>query len=180
MRFWIPALALLVLTAAPLSAEIPKRKVMSYFSPNGGGAAATAEAIDSAQKTVDVAMYSITTNNSSQIFSALARATARGVKVRMIFNQARTGASNKKKSLQLEAIGVDVLYVTRTMHEKFAIIDGKLLTNGSANWSTSADDKHSENTQVIPSPKSLITAFRAEFDRLVSLSKDFDPTEYRS
>lgn len=156
-----------------------RREIENYFSPNGGKADAVVRELDKATKTADIAMYSVSTGSTAPIFQAMKRAVDRGVKVRMIFNHARRGAYNKSKSLAMEKIGVDVRYVSKTMHEKFAIIDRKVLLTGSANWSTSADTKHSENMQVIASPRYVVTAFKREYALLISKSKDFDPQEFQ-
>lgn len=159
----------------------PRRpRVQSHFSPNGGVADAVVAEIDAARRSLNVAMYSVSTGSTAPIMGALERATTqRGVVVRMIFNKARTGARNKQKSLALEAIGVDVRYVGPTMHEKFAIVDNRVLLNGSANWSNSADRQHSENLQVIRSPRSLVRDFSREFRTLLDRSRDFDPADYQ-
>ena len=155
------------------------KDIENYFSPNGGKADAVVRELDKAQKTVDIAMYSVSTGSTAPIFLAMKRAVERGVKVRMVFNHARRGSRNKAKSLAMEKIGVDVRYTSKTMHEKFAIIDGKILLTGSANWSTSADTKHSENMQLIVFPRYVVRAFRKEYDLLISKSKDFDPQEFQ-
>ncbi|MBI5366488.1 MAG: hypothetical protein HZA54_05595, partial [Planctomycetes bacterium] len=145
---------------------------------NGGVAEAIVRELDRAARTADIAMYSISVGDASPIFSALKRTAARGVKLRLVLNQANTGARNKQKSLALERAGIDVRYVTRTMHQKFAVIDGRILLNGSANWTESAAGAHSENLQVITKPASLIAAFAGEFATLLARSKDFDPGVY--
>ena len=171
---------LILLALASLGhAEDQPRKIESSFSPNGGVSSTIVAALDEAQRELDIAMYSVSTGSRAPIFQALKRATERGVKVSMIFNKARTGARNKQKSLALEGIGVDVRYVTKTMHEKFAIVDRALLLTGSANWSTSADLKHSENMQRIRAPKYVITAFRREFRLLKAKSRDFAPEDFQ-
>jgi phosphatidylserine/phosphatidylglycerophosphate/cardiolipin synthase-like enzyme len=181
----LAALLGLAALAAPAARGAPDEEppwpesASAYFSPNGGGAAATAASLRSATRTVDIAMYSVSTGNGAPIFCALRDVGARGtVRLRMLFNKAKTGTTNKQKSLALEAIGVDVRYVTRTLHEKFAIIDGAVLLNGSANWSTSADTKYSENTQRLTGPPQLIRDFEGEFQRLHAISRDFDPEDY--
>lgn len=178
--------ALACLTVATLGLGLPTvlraqdrpRRTETVFSPNGGSASTTAAMIDTAERELDIAMYSMSTSSSSPIFAALERAAARGVKIRMILNKVYSGARNKQKGIALEKIGVDVLYVRKTMHEKFAVIDRRLLLNGSANWSTSADKSHSENMQVIPSPRSLVRAFRREYRTLLAESYDFTLEEF--
>jgi phosphatidylserine/phosphatidylglycerophosphate/cardiolipin synthase-like enzyme len=209
------------LAQSPADALGDRKDVEIYFSPNGGMAAAVAREILAARKSIDVAMYSISTTSrlveepeppnteglseeesakaqkeyeaalekykayraavergEVTIFDALAEAAARGVAIRMILNKARTGVRNKQKSLDLERIGVDILYTGKTMHEKFAVIDKKILINGSANWSNSADTRYSENTMIFRKHPQLRRAFQAEFELLLGKCKDFRPEDF--
>ena len=159
-------LLLLALLTSPAQAQYYPRP---YFSPDGGGADATADLIDGATQTIDVGMYSVSTGGP--IWDALKRATARGVRVRMILN----GARGSSKATALENIGVHVFDVTRTLHEKFALIDAGIwyrrkLVNGSANWSTGAETRYSENTVVFGNHFHLFYAFQQEFNDLLSVA----------
>jgi phosphatidylserine/phosphatidylglycerophosphate/cardiolipin synthase-like enzyme len=161
------AIALTAVAAPHARAQDAPR---AYFSPNGGGAEAVAAMVDAATSTVDVAMYSITTNASNPIWPALQRAVARNVRVRVLLDQA-TG-SNKSKADALGAIGVHVFGVgSTTLHEKYAIVDaGKptaRLSNGSANWSLGAMTRYSENTVLWGRNDALISSFQTDFDRLL-------------
>lgn len=160
------AIALTAVAAPHARAQAPA----VYFSPNGGGAEAVAAMVDGATSTVDVAMYSITTNASNPIWPALQRAVARNVRVRILLDQATS--SNKSKADALAAIGVHVFGVgSTTLHEKYAIVDaGKStarLSNGSANWSLGAMTRYSENTVLWGRNPALIAAFQKDFDRLL-------------
>lgn len=162
------ALVGLLLGASPASAQ---RTPKSYFSPHGGGADATADVIDGARSTIDIGMYSIST--SGTIFEALERAVSRGVTVRMVLHNATS--SNQAKARALEDIGVHVFRVSRTMHEKFAVVDARMwwrrkLVNGSANWSSSAEAKYSENTVVYHRHYGVFYAFQNEFNDLLAAS----------
>lgn len=171
------ALAVLALLAAGGRAEAQSTRPEPYFSPNGGGAEATAALIDAAQQTIDVAMYSVSSGPSNPIWGALERAVQRGVRVRFILNEA-TGA-NKSKATALERIGVHVYGVSRTLHEKFAIVDAttsrRRLVNGSANWSLGAMTKYSENTTVFGRHVHLVHAFQQEFNRLMAIARPLSP-----
>lgn len=170
------ALAALALTVVAGRAEA-QTKPKPYFSPNGGGAEATATLIDNATSTIDVAMYSVSSGPSNPIWGAMQRAVARGVRVRFILDQA-TG-SNRSKADALAGIGVHVYGVRKTLHEKFAIFDAattrRKLVNGSANWSLGAMTKYSENTTVFGSHIHLVHAFQQEFNRLLALSRPISP-----
>ena len=54
------------------------------------------------------------------------------------------------------------------MHNKFALIDRRVLLNGSFNWTRSAVLNNRENVVISTSP-ALIGAFQAEFDKLWGL-----------
>lgn len=172
----VGALAALVLFAAAGRADAQTRP-QPYFSPDGGGAEATAELIDAAQQTIDVAMYSVSSGPSNPIWGALERAVQRGVRVRFLLDQA-TG-SNKSKATALTNIGVHVYGVTRTLHEKFAIFDARTtrrrLVNGSANWSLGAMTRYSENTTVFGAHVHLVHAFQQEFNRLMAVARPISP-----
>lgn len=148
-----------------------------FFSPNGGGADATAKVIDRAEDTLDVAMYSIST--SGPIWEALENAVQRGVRVRVILNKATS--SNKHKASSLAGIGVHVYGTSRTLHEKFGLVDAgskwwkRKLINGSANWSRGAETKYSENTVVYGMHSHLFYAFQMEFNKLMAVARPASP-----
>lgn len=52
------------------------------------------------------------------------------------------------------------------MHNKFCIIDRKVLINGSYNWTYFAEEKNRENILVIQNEPKIISEFRDEFYRL--------------
>ena len=51
------------------------------------------------------------------------------------------------------------------MHHKFALFDGRLLLNGSFNWTRSASTSNEENLLVIDHPQ-LVSSYAREFDEL--------------
>ena len=60
------------------------------------------------------------------------------------------------------------------MHNKFCIIDQKILINGSYNWTYFAEEKNRENILVIKNENEVISSFSDEFKRLVSLAIQLD------
>ena len=111
------------------------------------------------------------------IFDALAEAVDRGVQVRMVFHQGHRGEWKTFQSDQLKAIGVDLRYTTRTMHEKFGIFDEKVLITGSANWSTSAAMIYNESTLLFRGHPELISAFQEEFEIIWKRSHPYPPAQ---
>ena len=138
--------------------------------------------IDAAENTVDVAMYSFSAYN---IRDALERAVNRGVKVRFIFEKANDDRKDPEGtwSARLEEMGIDVRYINKIMHHKFAIIDGPqdsldaastgLLVTGSGNWSNSAGTRYDENTVVVQGSSELMLRFQMEFNHIWANSRDF-------
>jgi phosphatidylserine/phosphatidylglycerophosphate/cardiolipin synthase-like enzyme len=158
------------------------------FSPQPAEAshnARIAQLIDQAEHTVDVAMYSF---SDAGISAALERAVDRGIKVRFIFETANqekslTGSAlANSKSGRLEAAGVNVRFVNKIMHHKFAIIDGPrddigradtaILATGSGNWSFSGGSQFDENTLFFTGHAELSMKFQREFDLMWNHSRD--------
>lgn len=55
------------------------------------------------------------------------------------------------------------------MHNKFCIIDNKVLINGSYNWTYYSESKNRENILIIKEEAEVIKAFEKEFSQLVKL-----------
>jgi phosphatidylserine/phosphatidylglycerophosphate/cardiolipin synthase-like enzyme len=160
-------------------------EVEVIFSPQLYGnshLARVAKLIDAAERSIDIAMYSF---SDSGIRDALQRAVQRGVSVRFLFD---TASEDRKDpagtaSAKLEDIGIDVRYVNKIMHHKFALIDGPredldhaytaTLVTGSGNWSHSAGTKYDENTAVVRFHGELALRFQKEFNGLWDNSRDF-------
>lgn len=140
------------------------------------------EAIDQAAVSIDIAMYSF---RDAAIQDALARAVARGVAVRMVFETASADRTDPEgtTSARLEAIGVNVRWINKVMHHKFVIIDGPqssvdqartaTLITGSANWSSSAATRYDENTVIIRGNAEALLRFQREFNHLWANSREF-------
>ncbi|HUU01517.1 MAG TPA: phospholipase D-like domain-containing protein [Myxococcota bacterium] len=154
------------------------------FSPqlyNSSHLARVADLIDSAQKSIDVAMYSF---SDYGMLDSLERAVNRGVSVRFIFESANADHNDPKgtMSASLEDLGIDVRYVNKIMHHKFAIVDGPrtstmdaltgVLATGSGNWSYSAGTKYDENTVFIKGNDELLLRYQKEFNYLWANSRD--------
>ncbi len=133
------------------------------------------ELIDATNTSIDVAMYSF---RDSQVLDALDRAQGRGVTVRFLFN----GASDDRRdpagtrSADLEDMGIEVRWVNKIQHHKFAIFDGArlnlddaatgILASGSGNWSYGAATRFDENMVVAQGDTRLLLQFQQEFNLL--------------
>jgi phosphatidylserine/phosphatidylglycerophosphate/cardiolipin synthase-like enzyme len=167
VKGWLGVLSAAVLAAAPASAQ--RKSASVYFSPKGGGHEAVASLVRSATKTIDVAMYSVSPGQVA-MWGPLTDAVQRGVKCRFVLHDAQKTAAAKAQAL--EGIGCDVRTIGPTMHEKFAIIDGVHVATGSANWSTGAEQKYSENITTYTKYMGVVRDYQAEFERLWAASVD--------
>ena len=141
------------------------------------------EKIENAQRSIDVAMYSM---SDASIRNALGAAIDRGIQVRVIFDPASSERKNPDgtRSAHLESLGADVRYVNKIMHHKFAIIDGVQSENdnpmeatvvtGSGNWSYGAASKYDENTVITRGDAELALTFQNEFNYVWENSRDFE------
>jgi phosphatidylserine/phosphatidylglycerophosphate/cardiolipin synthase-like enzyme len=148
------------------------------FSPRDYDASHLArvkQRIEEAEYSLDVAMYSF---SDSSIMDSLEAAVSRGVSIRFLYE----GAADDRKDVEgtrsadLEDLGIEVRWINKIMHHKFALIDGprssvdqaataRLLT-GSGNWSYSAGTRYDENMTDLRGDARLVLRFQQEFNTL--------------
>ncbi len=118
-----------------------------FFLPNKEALVRIIQLIESATKTIDIAMFTFT---HPQIGNALLDAQQRGVQVRVVFDYlSHKGASRYLyKKLKDAHVAVGHHRGMQLMHHKFAIIDQKTLIMGSANWTQSAFSKNQDNVLI--------------------------------
>jgi len=177
---WVGPVAIRQLVAAnqdacvapePAATEV----IMSPQNYSESHLARLVELIDGAERSIDIGMYSF---RDTAITDALARAVGRGVTIRFVFQSAsdhRTSPSGTT-SARLEELGIEVRWINKIMHHKFAIIDGPradlsyategTLATGSGNWSNSAATRYDENTVIIRGNAELNLRYQREFNLL--------------
>ncbi|CDS12839.1 hypothetical protein LRAMOSA05023 [Lichtheimia ramosa] len=136
----------------------------SYFFPSKESFNAFISTLHSAQKTIDICVYSMTDDDTAD---ALILAKKRNVKIRIITDDQQAASKYADPSRLQKDHGIP--YKTDNspayMHNKFAVIDGKTLINGSFNWSKNARFKNRENIVITNIPE-CIKEFEIEFERL--------------
>ena len=147
-------------------AELEKEEVRAhaYFCPEDNCSLQIISAINSAEESVDIAVYSFTLDS---IADALVRAEQRGVEVGVVFDYVQS-FNEYSEDETLERSGV---YVIRKkgdglMHNKFLVVDERLVVTGSFNYSRSADTKNDENLVFIYN-KDVAEKYSREFDELL-------------
>jgi hypothetical protein len=127
--------------------------------------------IENGHKSISIAVYWFT---NQELFDLLLQKLSVGVKIELIIhndyiNNRETGLAFQKFIDQ----GGKFYFSDEEnpMHNKFCIIDNKVLINGSYNWTYYAENKNRENILLIKDEEKVIGDFETEFKRLVSLIK---------
>ncbi|OGS39911.1 MAG: hypothetical protein A3J82_08460, partial [Elusimicrobia bacterium RIFOXYA2_FULL_69_6] len=158
-------------------------KLPSYiFTPNGSAFEdAVVKAVDAAKGSVDVAQFAI---RSTRIAEALARARARGLNVRVIFDESQSESEYFGPfAAWLASQGVDVRILSgpdpdseypmaEKMHHKFMVLDGKLVESGSANWTKRASMDNYENAHFL-ADSSDVAAYAFAFGHMFSIARPY-------
>jgi phosphatidylserine/phosphatidylglycerophosphate/cardiolipin synthase-like enzyme len=131
---------------------IDETLVESYFSPTDNTTAKIVNAINQADYTLDIALFTFTNND---IGDAVIAAKNRGVIVRCIMeNESYFGSEFSS----LQAAGIQLFShedVPMDFHHKYCIADAQypdsdpVVVTGSHNWTNSAEDEYDENTLII-------------------------------
>lgn len=137
------------LSAAVRKPETTRCDVAVKFSSAGGTERAVIEEVAAARLSVLVAMYSF---NNPVLTEALIGAARRDVPVSVKLDRTQsTGAKQAGQISKLKSskVSVEVSREWRTMHHKFAVIDGSTVLTGSYNWTTRAEEKNAENLLIV-------------------------------
>ena len=121
------------------------------------------KALDEAEKSIYIAMYSFT---DDQLADAVIRAHDREVKVRVILEDSRKNERGGEYD-RLHDSGIAIKLATKgsLFHHKFVVIDDSLTITGSYNWSDKADDDNFENVVFI-SCKEIAGVYVKEFEEI--------------
>lgn len=119
------------------------------------------------KKSIDVAMYLF---ENRELADAIIRASKRKIAIRIVLDMemAKEWRSQYKYLL---SNGVPVRLSNSTMHNKFTIIDGKIVITGSYNW-TDAAEKNEENVVFIRGENKVISEYQKRFDRIWMAGSD--------
>lgn len=135
----------------------------AHFSPGESCRQRIRGLCQQARESVDVCVYTISDDQLSDELIAVHR---RGVAVRIISdNEKRFDAGSDIQRLIDQGVPLRIDNSPFHMHHKFALFDGRLLLNGSFNWTRSASVSNEENLLVTDDPH-LVAEYAREFDRL--------------
>jgi phosphatidylserine/phosphatidylglycerophosphate/cardiolipin synthase-like enzyme len=145
--------------------------VQACFSPSGKCSSHILKEIGRAEKEILVAVYAFT---NDEIAWALVKASQRGVKVQVVVDQEfdATNETSKRSFLEQQRVpirriaGLDKGKTPGLMHQKFAVIDRRVVLTGSYNWTLSAENYNDENLLLFHDAGPLAEEYRKEFFRL--------------
>ncbi|MEX0803344.1 MAG: phospholipase D family protein [Candidatus Binatia bacterium] len=156
---------------APVDADMA---VQVCFSPQTKCSTHILREIDKAKKELLVAVYAFT---SDDLARALVQAKKRGVTVQVIIDREFESRNVSSKGKFLEAQKISVRRISGSkpansnrdaglMHQKFAIVDRRIVVTGSYNWTESADSLNDENLLLFRDAAPLAEEYRKTFVRL--------------
>ncbi len=160
-KFSILAFLVLILSITISISTLAKTEV--YFSLYDNPQKEIIKNINQAEAFINIAMYIFT---DREIALPLAKAHERGVKVRLYLDKDQVDYKYSQSRLLIQK-GIKTRISTNNyiMHNKFAIIDNRILLTGSYNWTFSANNRNDENLMVIDDPE-IIEIFQNQFEKL--------------
>jgi len=161
-------IVLAIVTGGSVEAEMV---VQACFSPQGRCSGHILREIEQAKQELLVAVYAFT---SDDLAAAVVQAKKRGVSVQVIIDREFDAANEKSKGRFLEAQKIPLRRLSGIkagalekdaglMHQKFAVIDRKLVFTGSYNWTHSADALNDENLLLFRDAGALAEEYRKTF-----------------
>jgi phosphatidylserine/phosphatidylglycerophosphate/cardiolipin synthase-like enzyme len=173
MKRRFTAIELLFALLLPLGANA-EMVVQACFSPQGKCSTHIRREIDQAKQELLVAVYAFTHDELAQ---ALVQAKKRGVTVQVVIDREfdASNENSKGKFFEVQKIPLRRLSGVRAstqdkdvglMHQKFAVIDRRVVLTGSYNWTHSADRINDENLLLFRDAGPLAEEYRRAFAQL--------------
>ena len=160
-KYSILAFLIIILSITISISTLAKTKV--YFSLYDNPQKAIIKNINQAEAFINIAMYIFT---DREIAIPLVKAQERGVKVRLYLDKEQVDYQySQSRFLVQKGIKTRISTNNYIMHNKFAIIDNRILLTGSYNWTFSANNRNDENLMVIDDPE-VIARYQSQFEKL--------------
>ena len=139
-------------------------KTEVYFSLYDDPESIIIKNIDDSKEFINIAMYTFT---DREITQAIIRAKDRGVDIKIYLDRSQVNAKySKSRYFVNNAIeGIRISSNNYIMHNKFAVIDNKIVITGSYNWTASAGERNDENLLVI-NDNNIIKKYQNQFNNL--------------
>jgi phosphatidylserine/phosphatidylglycerophosphate/cardiolipin synthase-like enzyme len=169
------------LDRAPMPAMAAETQAGNHFSPAENLEQLDLEQLAQARHTLDIAMYSFT---DRYLADAVMDAAHRGVKVRIYRDRSQFQQEQREADLHHQRSLSDMFHRQpniqvrvkdsnehNLMHLKAYVVDGKLLRDGSANWSPSGLKQQDNNAHFTTDP-AQVHAFQQAFEEMWSRARN--------
>lgn len=145
------------------ASQVAPTVASAWFSPGEHCLRNLCSRMRAARRALDICVFTIADNRLSDEIIAAHR---RGVRVRVVSdNDKQHDAGSDIARLVERGIEVRLDVAPSHMHHKFALFDGRLLANGSFNWTRSATTRNDENL-VVTDDANLVRSFAQQFEVL--------------
>ena len=135
----------------------------AYFSPGDACLRRLGDLMRGCKATLDICVFTIA---DDRLTDAILECHARGVQVRVVSdNDKQHDSGSDLDRLRAQGVQVRVDDAPSHMHHKFALFDGRVLANGSFNWTRSATRDNDENL-VVSDDANLVRVFGLQFGKL--------------
>jgi phosphatidylserine/phosphatidylglycerophosphate/cardiolipin synthase-like enzyme len=147
------------------------QKLKYFYSKSSSPQIQLINVIDKAKETIDVAVYYIT---ETKIVTHLCSATNRGVKIRIITDQDDSYQQPALEKLLNSGIPIKTNTYKGKMHLKNMIIDQKIITSGSYNFTQSAETKN-EEVLIISDDEKIAKEWTEKFEEMWNDNINYTP-----
>ena len=123
-------------------------KTEVYFSLDDDPESVIIKNINNAKESINIAMYYFT---DREIAQSVIRAKEKGVDIKIYLDKSQIDLEYSKSRYFVNN-GIESIRLSSNdsiMHNKFAIIDSKIVITGSYNWTASAGERNDENLLVL-------------------------------
>ncbi len=133
------------------------------FSPGTEISEMLSDVLKKAKETVDICIFSIT---DAHLAREVLHCYQRGVKVRIITDDQKIfDRGSEIQWMKGKGIDVKIDHSQYHMHNKFGVIDGRIVFTGSFNWTYTAS-KHNQENLLVTTNHAIVEQFTDEFKRL--------------
>ena len=146
-----------------------------FFTPGTNGVETLRGQLQAARTRIDVGMYLL---NYPRLVEMLV-AKAGECKVRLIVDKGMLEPENEEVLRKLLAVGGEIKVhggERESLHLKTAVIDQRFVWSGSANWTTGAFARNTEDQLLFDSPE-LASLYTAYLDRIAQQSTPYVPQD---
>ena len=150
-------------------------KTEVYFSLYDNPESIIIKNIDDSKEFINIAMYYFT---DREIAQSIIRAKDRGVNIKIYLDRLQVNAEYSKSRYFINngiEEGIRISSNNYIMHNKFAVIDDKIVITGSYNWTASAGERNDENLLVIDD-ENIVKKYQNQFNNL--WNNKYSPERY--